>query len=73
MNVYRAIFGKNEIISISEVSETTVLRGLYHYEHKNGRLVYAIINAENEENALTIADIIIKEVSITVFGTDYVN
>jgi hypothetical protein len=73
MNTYRAIFSKNEIISITEVNDTTIMNGLYQYEHKNGRLIYAVINAETEDNALTMASIIIKEISQMVFGNDYVN
>ena len=72
MNIYRVIFAKNEILSITEVSNNTVLKGSYQYEHKNGKLIYAIVNAETEENASTIAGMIVKEITKRVFGNDYV-
>jgi hypothetical protein len=68
MNIYRVIFAKNEVLSCMEVSNTTVLNGWYQYEHKNGRLIYAIVQAETEENALTIAHLIIKEVEEQAIG-----
>lgn len=73
MNVYRVIFAKNEILSIKEVNSSDVLNGLYCYEHKNGMLLYAMVKAKTEDNALTIAMMIIKEVRRRVFGTDYVD
>ena len=56
-----------------EVNDSVVLNGLYHYEHKNGRLLYAVVNAETEDNALIIANFIIKELSEKILGHDYVN
>ncbi len=73
MNVYRIIFADNEAISCTIVDHNTVLNGLYQYEHKNGNLVYAIINAKNEDNALTIANFISTEIKQKLFGTDFLN
>jgi len=68
MSIYRVIFVKNEVLSCMEVSDTTVINGWYQYEHKKGRLTYAIIQAETEENALAIANLIIKEVEEQTIG-----
>ena len=73
MNVYRIIFAENEPISCTIANHNTVLNGLYQYEHKNGTVIYAIVNAKNEDNALTIAHFIVREIQQTVFGNDFVN
>ena len=39
-----------------------------HYEHNNGNLIYAIIKTNHEDNALTIANFIIKEAKEKAFG-----
>ncbi|MCD6013768.1 MAG: hypothetical protein K0Q79_3630 [Flavipsychrobacter sp.] len=62
MNIYRITYIKNEVALCKEVNNTNEFNGIYHYEHDKGNLIYAIVKAENEENALTIAMFIAKEV-----------
>jgi hypothetical protein len=63
MKVYKVIFAKNEIISCTEMISNASLVGLYHYEQNKGQLIYALINAELDQDAYIIATTIIKEVS----------
>ncbi len=62
MNIYKITYIRNEAALCKEITTTTELVGLYHYEHTHGNLIYAIVKAENEDNALTIAKFISKEV-----------
>lgn len=39
-----------------------MFNGLYQYEQKDGQLIYALVKADNEDNALTIANFIQKEI-----------
>jgi len=64
MNIYRIIFAENEILTCKTVNSAIVFNGIYYYEHKDGKLTHAIIQADNEENALTIANIIRKEAAL---------
>ena len=64
MNIYRVIFAENEILACSTVNSMAVFNGIYFYEHKDGKLTYAIIKAETEENAITIANFIRKDASL---------
>jgi hypothetical protein len=61
MNTYMLIFVNNEIASCNKVNAE--MESPYRYEQSNGRLVYAIINANHEDNARTIAKFIAKEVA----------
>jgi len=72
MNLYKIIFARNEVISCKEENNTEYIDGSYHYEHKNGKLIYALIKAESEDDARSKALVVIKEVTDKIFGTDYV-
>jgi hypothetical protein len=72
MKVFKVIFARNEIISCSAVRDSVKLDGSYHYEHKGGKIIYALIKAETEEEACSIALTIRKEVSDKIFGSDYI-
>ena len=73
MTVYRIVFANNEIVSSNPETVHAHFNGEYYYEHNKGKLVFALVKAETEENALTIGDIIIKEVKLKVFGNDFEN
>jgi hypothetical protein len=51
---YKIVFAKNRIVSCNETLEKSVSDEPY-YEHRNGHLTYAIILAENESQARSIA------------------
>jgi hypothetical protein len=72
MNTYKVIFAKNEIISCDKVNEHLALSGQYRYEQDKGQLIYALIQADNEDEARSVADTIIKEVTDSIFGTDFI-
>jgi hypothetical protein len=72
MNTYKIIFAKNEVVSC-ELLNKVILGKECDYEHDNGRLIYALINAENESDALNKSGKVIKEVTEKVFGNDFVD
>ena len=57
---YRIVFAKNEIISCSEV--VSVANELPYYEHKNGQLIFLLLEAENEADARAKALQIVDEI-----------
>jgi hypothetical protein len=70
VRIYRLIYANNEVIACTDVSSNVGLNGIYHYEHKGGKLIYAIVKAESEENATTIGNFITQEVSAMLYGKD---
>ncbi len=72
MNVFKVIFARNEIISCSVVHDNVKLDSTYHYEHKAGKIIYALIKAETEEEACSVARKMPKEISDKIFGNDYI-
>jgi len=71
MNTYKVIFARNEPLSC-EITNKVILNGDYDYKHDKGQLIYALIKADSEEDALNKSDKIIKEVTEKVFGSDFV-
>jgi hypothetical protein len=72
MKTYKVIFARNNAIMCELLPHQVKLKNGYYYEHEKGKLIYALIEADSEEEALIIADRIIKEVYIKVFGQDFV-
>jgi hypothetical protein len=54
MRYYRVVYAKNRIISCEETLEKIVGEEPY-YEHNKGQLKFAIIRADNESQARSIA------------------
>jgi len=73
MNIYKLTFARNKVFTCKEVSDRYSLNGIYHYEHKNGKLIYAIVKADSEPKALILVDTILKEIQEKIFGIDFVN
>jgi len=73
MNIYKLTFAKNDVFACKDVTDTCSINGLYHYEHKKGKLIYAIVQANSEQEALAFVDIILKEIQEKIFGVDFVN
>jgi hypothetical protein len=73
MKTYRITFAKNEIISCKEEMGDVPSNEIYNYVQERGNLIYAIVKTKNEENALTIANMIIKEVKEKIYGNDFVS
>jgi len=73
MKTYRITFAKNEIISCKEEFGDTGSDEIYKYVSEGANLIYAIVKTKNEDNALTIANMIIKEVKEKIYGHDFVS
>jgi hypothetical protein len=71
MKVFKVIFAKNEVMACSQV--TINLECDYNYEHDKGQLIYALIKAENETDAVCKSYQIVKELNEKIFGKDFVN
>lgn len=54
MKFYHVVYAKNRIVSCSETGEKIVGNEPY-YEHSNGQLSFAIVKADNESQARSIA------------------
>ena len=61
------------VISFKSVKDNVVFNGMYHCEHKNGQLIYAILKAETLGNALAIANFIIARIKEKGTHPDGVN
>lgn len=73
MKIFRLLYTNNEVVTCTDVSNYVGLNGIYHYEHRNGSLVYAIVKAANEDNAITIGNFITKELSAIISGENLVS
>jgi len=71
MNTYKVIFARNVVLSCV-IENHAVLNKEYYYEHDKGQLMYALINAENEADAIHKSNKIIREVTEMIFGNDYI-
>ncbi len=72
MNIYKVIFAKNEVIACDLITNKFVLNDDYLYHQVKGQLVYAIIKASSEEEAINKSCEIVKEVTEKVFGNDFI-
>ena len=73
MNIYKLTFANNDVLICKDVNDRYSLNGLYHYEHKNGKPIFAVVKADSEKEALAFVDIIHREIYETIFGIDLVN
>lgn len=73
MNIYKLIFAKNVVISCDLMTNKFELNEDYIYHQDKGQLIYAIVKAINEADALDKGNQIIKEVKDKVFGSDFIN
>lgn len=73
MNIYKLIFAKNAVISCDLMTNRFELSQDYLYHQDKGQLIYAIVKADNEAEALNKSVQIIKEVTEKVFGNDFIN
>jgi hypothetical protein len=62
MKIYKVNFANNYPISCKEVTDRVEIKGAYHYEHDNGRLIYAIIKGELGPGLLDTVATIVEEV-----------
>jgi hypothetical protein len=62
MKYYHVVYAKNRIVSCSETKEKTAGREPY-YEHNKGQLSFAIVRADNESQARSIAKYLAIELS----------
>lgn len=53
MNVFKLTYVNNEPISCKQISNR-IIEGQYTYEYNKGYLIYAIVKAASEEEALKI-------------------
>lgn len=61
MKYYRIVFAKNEIISCTETIEH-IVQDLPIHEVDRGQLIFALVKAEDEEDAREIANKIVADV-----------
>ena len=73
MNMYKLIFAKNAVISCDLMTGKFELSQDYMYHQDKGQLIYAIVKADNEEDAINKGGQIVKEVTEKVFGNDFIN
>ncbi len=71
MNIYKIIFAKNEVIACNNVGNNINLNALYHFEQDKGQLIYALIKAEKEEEALRTAKRIVEENTRNIWGNNH--
>ena len=71
MNVYKLIFAKNTVVSCNHIKNQIKLDAQYYYEHDKGQLIYAIVKASNEDDAIATGNKIVKEVTEKIFGSDF--
>ena len=60
MNVYKVVFANNDVISCQVENTTIDWVGDYYYEHTKAKLIYAMIKAENETEAMGKSTVIIN-------------
>jgi hypothetical protein len=72
MNIYKLIFANNEVVDVKPIQENIALNSPYHYEHKDGRLIYALIKADTPDTAIENAHMLLQEVRRGIFGNDYI-
>ncbi len=72
MNTYKVIFAKNTIVSCTLVNNSIRITGRYICEQVNGKPIYALIQADSEEEATSIADQILSDIAEKTYGKDYI-
>jgi hypothetical protein len=68
MNLYKVIFAKNEPISFHIVSADVSTDNYCYYEHDRGHLIFAMIKAEHEHEAIDMARALVRDVETKVSG-----
>lgn len=71
MNVYKLIFARNTVVACCLANNQIKLDSEYYYEHDKGKVIYAVVKAPTEDDAIAKGHKIIKEVTEKVFGSDY--
>jgi hypothetical protein len=56
MKIYKIVFVNNQPIDCKEITDGIVQDGKYHYVHSNGKLIYAIVKANSEADALRMTN-----------------
>jgi hypothetical protein len=62
MKIFRVSFIKNKILSVRTADNSVHFDGNIYYRHDKGQLLYAMIKANSEEEAKTIASSITQNV-----------
>ena len=72
MKMYKVIFAKNEVISCQQADPPVSFKGDYNYEWDKGQLIYALIRAENEAEAIGKSDDVVREFLEKIYGKDFI-
>ena len=56
MKFFKITFVNNEPISCKEITTGVMQDGTYHFLHAKGKMIYAIVAAESEGEALRISN-----------------
>ena len=62
MKVFKVTFVNNEPVTITDVSEKTILEGSHHCVHTNGKIIYALVKSETELDVLEKVGLMVAEV-----------
>lgn len=73
MSTYKLIFAKNEIVACNLIISKMEFKGQYYYENDRHQLIYALVKAENEEDALKMGNTIISEFRKKTYGEDFIS
>lgn len=73
MNTYKLIFAKNEIVTCDLMLTKVEFNGRYTYEKDKRQLIYAIVKAESEEEALKMGKEIISDFKKKTYGEDFIS
>ena len=68
MQVYKITFSNNAVLACTPFYGRDI-DGQYSYEHHNGYLIYALVKASSEEEALKICEQIIVKFSADHMGS----
>lgn len=72
MNKFKLVFVRDAVLLCNQVNQVN-FDGNYIYEHdRKGKLIYAIVKAHDEREAVEVAFKIREEVSERLFGKDFI-
>ncbi len=61
MSCYRLVFVNNEVVSCTETDQHPHLKNAY-YAQRDGSMIFAVVQAEDDEHALQMAADLVKEI-----------
>jgi hypothetical protein len=62
--IFKLTFANNEVVSCEPAESNSILSELYDYEHQNENLIYALIKADTEAQAIAISHTIVFDLKM---------